>query len=48
MLTTGFPRFKGDLFGQFILELAKELQAQGTTVEVIAPHEAGIPFADKI
>jgi glycosyltransferase involved in cell wall biosynthesis len=48
MLTTGFPRFNGDLFGHFILELAKELQAQGTTVDVVAPHEAGLPLIDEI
>ena len=48
MLTTGFPRFNGDLFGHFILELAKELQAQGTTVDVVAPHEAGLPVVDEI
>ena len=34
MLTTGFPRFKGDLFGSFILELSKSLRAQG--VELVS------------
>jgi len=43
MLTTGFPRFKGDLFGNFILELAKELKAQEVEVEIVAPHEGGLP-----
>lgn len=43
MLTTGFPRFEGDLFGSFILELAKELVFQGVDVEVVAPHEASLP-----
>jgi len=42
MLTTGFPRFKGDLFGSFIMELAKRLIAQKIAVEVIAPHEDGL------
>ncbi|MFA6107768.1 MAG: glycosyltransferase, partial [Candidatus Latescibacterota bacterium] len=43
MLTTGFPRFRGDLFGAFVLELARELVCQGVTVEVVAPHQAGLP-----
>ena len=43
MLTTGFPRFKGDLFGSFILELAKRLAVQDVDVDVIAPHEKGAP-----
>jgi glycosyltransferase involved in cell wall biosynthesis len=42
MLTTGFPRFQGDLFGTFVFELARELTAGGTKVEVLAPHEAGL------
>ncbi|MBI4489910.1 MAG: glycosyltransferase [Deltaproteobacteria bacterium] len=43
MLTTGFPRFAGDLFGSFVLELCRELAAQGLEQEVVAPHEGGIP-----
>ena len=27
MLTTGFPRLQGDLFGTFVVELAQELAA---------------------
>ena len=42
MLTTGFPRFQGDLFGTFILELARELVEADCTVEVLAPHQAGL------
>ena len=42
MLTTGFPRFEGDLFGTFVLELARELAGSGAAVEVLAPHEGGV------
>ena len=48
MLTTGFPRFQGDLFGSFILELAKALVRQGEEVLVIAPHQAGLPGSDHL
>ena len=46
MLTTGFPRFQGDLFGTFILELARELAAKDLSVEVLAPYEAGLPRSE--
>ena len=42
MLTTGFPRFSGDLFGNFILHLTRELVVQGSEVAVVAPHESGL------
>lgn len=48
MLTTGFPRFTGDLFGSFILELARKLAGQGIEVEVVAPHERGIPRDERL
>jgi len=48
MLTTGFPRFKGDLFGSFILELTKRLVNQNVKVEVIAPHEEGLPRKEEM
>ncbi len=37
LLTTSFPRFKGDFAGAFVYELAKELARQGTGVRVVAP-----------
>lgn len=43
MLTTGFPRFEGDLFGSFVFELAKKLTELGTQVLVVAPHQRGLP-----
>ena len=39
MLTTAFPRFRGDLFGTFVFELARELVRQGVSVHVVAPHD---------
>jgi len=41
MLTTGFPRFSGDLFGSFILQLTRALVAAKVEVAVVAPHAAG-------
>jgi teichuronic acid biosynthesis glycosyltransferase TuaC len=48
MLTTGYPRFKGDLFGTFVDELAQALARAGVEVEVVAPHEAGLPRSEKM
>lgn len=48
MLTTGFPRFKGDLFGTFVWELAAALARDGVEVEVVAPHEAGLPRRERM
>ena len=47
MLTTGFPRFQGDLFGTFVLELAQELAAGAAAVEVLAPHAGGLPTSER-
>mgnify|MGYP001254024940 CR=1 FL=1 len=40
MLTTGFPRYSGDLFGSFILQLARALVEQKLEVAIVAPHAA--------
>ena len=48
MLTTGFPRFVGDLFGAFILEQARALVANGVEVKVVAPHQQGLPTVGQI
>ena len=48
MLTTGSPRFKGDLFGSFVQELAQDLARGGEmAVEVLAPHAAGLPTSER-
>lgn len=48
MLTTGFPRFVGDLFGSFVSEQAHALSRCGAQVTVLAPHEKGLYRREKI
>jgi len=48
VITTGFPRFIGDLFGAFIYEQVKALSDHGVHVRVVAPHEAGLYRAEKM
>ncbi|MEW6752656.1 MAG: glycosyltransferase [Candidatus Latescibacterota bacterium] len=48
MLSTGFPRFRGDLFGAFVLELARALVARQVEVEVVAPGQAGTPAREEM
>lgn len=44
MITTGFPRDSHDtVFGKPILELSKRL-AKSNKIEVLAPHDSGIPL----
>jgi glycosyltransferase involved in cell wall biosynthesis len=50
ILTTSFPRFKGDNAGKFIYEFARELNESGCSIHVIAPHDSAVvkgqhPFA---
>ena len=48
VLTTGYPRFAGDLFGGFVLDLCRHLAAQGVELEVVAPHQGGIPKLEQL
>ena len=48
MLTTGFPRFEGDLFGSFILPVARQLAESGVEVEVLAPHAPAAPGRERM
>lgn len=48
LLTTGFPRCEGDLFGAFVLELARALQRQGLRVGVLAPHDRGAARQERV
>jgi glycosyltransferase involved in cell wall biosynthesis len=41
-LTHAFPRFDGDVAGNFLLRLASALGAQGVDVRVVAPAEPGL------
>ena len=40
-LTHNFPRFDGDVSGNFLLRLASALGAQGVSVRVVAPASPG-------
>ncbi|HIC67945.1 MAG TPA: glycosyltransferase family 4 protein, partial [Candidatus Latescibacteria bacterium] len=48
LLTTGYPRFEGDLFGAFVLELARGLVRQGLRVAVLAPHDRGASLREDV
>ena len=41
LLTSNFPRWRGDATTPFVLHLAQDLQALGWEVEVLAPHAPG-------
>lgn len=41
LLTSSFPRYKGDSAGIFLHHLAKHLTLKGIDVSVLAPHDAG-------
>ena len=47
MLTTGYPRFQGDLFGFFVADLARALTARGHLVGITAPGFKGVPARDR-
>ncbi len=48
MLTTGFPRWDGDLFGAFVFEQARALVGRGLSVDVLAPHQRGIARREQV
>jgi len=41
IVTTSFPRWKGDGLGAFILEAARAIRARGVQVRVVAMHDIG-------
>src|SRR5688572_17126473 len=47
-LTHNFPRFEGDLPGNFLLRLASALSKQGVSVNVVAPAEPGLDESAKL
>lgn len=47
-LTHAFPRFDGDLAGNFLLRLASALGQQGVDVKVVAPAAAGAAESAKL
>ena len=48
LLTTGFPRWRGDSFGVFVFGLARALARAGLRVQVVAPHERGLPVREEM
>jgi glycosyltransferase involved in cell wall biosynthesis len=48
MLTTSFPRYRGDFSGNFILALAAEIVKEGHSVQVVVPGDPGTPTYEKI
>lgn len=47
-LTHNFPRFDGDLPGNFLLRLASALNAQGVAVNVVAPAAPGYEDSSRV
>ncbi len=47
ILTTSFPRFKGDPSGVFIYHLCRWLVIKGAEIEVLTPHDPGCLFFEK-
>ncbi len=43
ILTSSFPRFKGDIWGPWILNYCQELSKQGENVVVLVPHTVNTP-----
>ena len=48
ILTSAFPRYEGDLSGNFILSLSKELIKRGLDVFVLAPHAPKVKRFEEI
>jgi len=48
MLTTSFPRYRGDYAGIFVYHLAKAMSSRGNNVLVIAPNDFKLPSHQKI
>lgn len=48
ILTTSFPRYRGDYAGAFVLDLAMKMAEGGMEVRVVAPGEAGAAAEEQI
>ena len=48
IITTSYPRYKGDFAGNFIHNLAKGLVKEGVRVSVVAPHDVNTKNHDTI
>lgn len=47
IITTGYPRFEGDLFGFFVADQARSLVRAGHGVAIIAPADAQAPLREE-
>jgi glycosyltransferase involved in cell wall biosynthesis len=47
ILTTSFPRFKGDSAGIFLYHLSRQLAQKGVKIKVVVPHDPGCPFTEE-
>jgi glycosyltransferase involved in cell wall biosynthesis len=48
ILTTGFPRFEGDLYGGFVSSLARALVSKGAEVTAVCPHDPGLALTEEM
>ncbi len=48
LLTSNFPRWRGDAVTPFVLHLAQDLQALGWEVDVLAPHAPGAACCERL
>ena len=48
LLTSNFPRWRGDAVTPFVLHLAQDLQALGWEVDVLAPHAPGAARCERL
>ncbi len=46
IVPTMFPKYKGDYYGSFVFDDAKELVKNGFEVHVVTQHNPGIPFQE--
>ncbi len=48
ILTSSFPRFKGDSAGIFLYHLCSWLTRKGVEIEVVAPHDSDFKFTESL
>lgn len=48
ILTSSFPRFKGDSAGIFLYNLCSWLTCKGVEIEVVAPHDSDFKFTESL
>ncbi|MBZ2166165.1 glycosyltransferase [Methanobacterium spitsbergense] len=48
IVPTMFPKYKGDYYGSFVFDDAKELAKKGFEVHVVTQHNKGIPYEENM